>query len=349
MPLFEDAGFTRDIFLILHSGIVFYSFLFGVIFLNQWIKDKLRKRLDLRLAWAIFFFGLSINSSCFIAADFWLQTEPLNTQIVSVGYIALMLTLTSFFAAMELILPYNTRHLLTSIGLVATFLPLVIPRSFFEPLALSEAILALIGIMLFLRYTWGSTAGDVRRSVQWVVIGFLIGWLGFLGRSETGYLLGEPIYAFSLLLLTSGILILGYVLSTSPALDELDWNQQIQELYVIQSGGILMCHHQFVENPEIDQVLTAAGIAGVQSLFQEITKSDTGLNVVSIGEYDILFAHGAAFTTVLIANKPYKVLLNKVQEFANKFQYEFGTVLQQFEGSLKDFHSAEELINSVFS
>jgi len=249
---------------------------------------------------------------------------------------------------MEMILPYRTRHTFTIIGIVSTFMPLIIPRVFFEPLALFAAIIALIGITQFLRYTWGSTSGEVRKSVQWVVVGFVVGWLGFIGRSDTAYFLGESIYTIGLLLLTIGILIFGYVLSTSPALDELDWNQQIVELYVIQMGGILMCHHQFIENPDIDQVLTAAGIAGVQSLFQEITRSDTGLNIVSIGEYDILFAHGAAFTCVLIAKKPYKILLDKVQEFTKRFEYEFGTVLQQFEGNLQEFHSAVELIQSVF-
>jgi hypothetical protein len=249
---------------------------------------------------------------------------------------------------MEMILPYRTRHAFTLIGITTTFMPLFIPRAFFEPLALFDAILALLGIALFLRYTWGSTSGEVKKSVQWVVFAFIIGWLGFIGRSDTGYLLGESIYTLGLILLTIGILVFGYVLSTSPALDELDWNQQILELYVIQSGGILMWHHQFVENPEIDQALTAAGIAGVQSLFQEITRSATGLNIVSIGDYDILFAHGSAFTSVLIAKKPYKVLLDKVQEFTDRFEYEFGTVLQQFEGSLKEFHSANELIQAVF-
>lgn len=348
MPIFEEAGLTRDIFLILHSGIVFYSLLFGMIFLYQWFKDKYRKKLDLRLSWSIFFFGLAINSSFFIISDFWMTTEPMNTRFVASGYIALIFALTAFFAALEMILPYRTRHVLTLIGLGSTFLPLFIPRALFEVLALFDSIIALIGITLFLRYTWGSTTGDVRKSVQWVVVGFVMGWVGFLGRSEVGYLLGEPTYAFSLSLLTVGILIFGYVLATSPALDELDWNKQILELYVIQMGGILVCHHQFVENPDVDQTLTAAGIAGVQSLFQEITRSDTGLNIVSIGEYDILFAHGAAFTCVLIAKKPYRVLLDKVQEFTTKFEYEFGTVLQRFEGSLREFHSAVELIESVF-
>lgn len=348
MPLFQDGGFARDIFLILSSGIVFYSLLFTSILFGQWYKDKYKKKLDLRLAWSVFFFGLSVNSICFIISDFWLTAEPLNTTFVSLGYIALIFALTAFFAAMEKILPYRTHHTFTIIGIVSTFMPLIIPRFLFEPLALFAAIIALIGITQFLRYTWGGTSGEVRKSVQWVVIGFVVGWFGFIGRSDTAYLLGESIYTFGLILLTIGILIFGYVLTTSPALDELDWSQQILELYVIQMGGILMCHHQFIENPDIDQVLTAAGIAGVQSLFQEITRSDTGLNIVSIGEYDILFAHGAAFTCVLIAKKPYKILLDKVQEFTKRFEYEFGTVLKQFEGNLQEFHSAVELIESVF-
>ena len=338
----------RDIFLILSSGIVFYSILFSAIFFGQWYKDKYRKLVDLRLAWSVFFFGLSINSFFFIISDFWQTSEPFNTIFVASGYIALILALTAFYAALEIILPYKTNHLLTSIGIISTFMPLFIPRVFFEPLALFESILALIGITLFLRYTWGSTSGVVRKNVQWVVLGFIIGWFGFIGRSDTSYMLGESFYILGLVFLTIGILIFGYVLSTSPALDELDWNKQILELYVIQMGGLLVCHHQFVENPETDQALTAAGIAGVQSLFQEITRSDTGLNIVSIGEYNILFAHGVAFTCVLIAKKPYKVLLEKVQEFTNRFEYEYGTVLQQFEGSLKEFHTADDLIRSIF-
>lgn len=348
MPLFDEPGLVRDVFLVLHSGIVFYSALFCAVFFGQWLKDKYKKRLDIRLAWSVFFLGLTINSIAFIIADFWMTSEPLNTQFVAAGYIALMLAITAFFAAMEIILPYKTYYSLTLVGFLLAFLPLIIPRAFYEPLALFESILALIGIALFLRYAWRSTAGDVRRSIQLVVGGFVMGWLGFIGRSETGYSLGVAAYVLSLFLLTAGILLFGYNLSNSPALDELDWRQQILELYVIQVGGILACHHHFVENPEIDQVMTAAGISGVQSLFQEITRSDRGLNIVSIGDYDILFAHAAGFTCVLIAKKPYKVLLEKVQEFADNFEKEFGAVMQQFEGSLEDFRSAEELVESIF-
>ncbi|MHA2433603.1 MAG: hypothetical protein ACXADO_10285, partial [Candidatus Thorarchaeota archaeon] len=124
--------------------------------------------------------------------------------------------------------------------------------------------------------------------------------------------------------------------------------RQLVELYLIQSGGLLVYHHQFTESPDIDQWLTAAGISGVQSLFQEITRSESGLNVVSIGEYEILFAHGRSFTSVLIARAAYQVLLGKVREFTTKFDAVFGPIVQSFEGSLNEFSSARELVESYF-
>ena len=95
-------------------------------------------------------------------------------------------------------------------------------------------------------------------------------------------------------------------------------------------------------------MLTAAGISGVQSLFQEITHSDTGLNVVSVGQFEILFSHSATFTSVLISRASYKVLLAKLTEFTENFEVMFGSIIQNFEGSLSEFSSALDLVNSIF-
>jgi hypothetical protein len=181
------------------------------------------------------------------------------------------------------------------------------------------------------------------------VAGFLIGFVGFLGRSDISYYaLGELIYAFGASLMVVGLIVFGYALIMSPALDELDWRHQLVELYIIQDGGLLVFHHHFEEDLDIDQVLTAAGISGIQSLFQEITRSEQGLNVVSIGDYEILFAHGGCFSAVLISRKAYHILLSKVQEFTDKFDIIFGPIIERFEGSLREFSSVHELVSSVF-
>ncbi len=162
------------------------------------------------------------------------------------------------------------------------------------------------------------------------------------------YNLGFAPYLAGEASLVLGLVIFGYGSIYSPALGELDWKQQLVELYIIQQGGLLVYHHEFVQTTELDQVLTAAGISGVQSLFQEITRSQSGLNVVSIGHFELLFSHSTTFTSVLISKASYKILLDKLAEFTDTFELMFGKIIQNFEGSLKEFSSAQDLVKTVF-
>lgn len=305
--------------------------------------------IDVKFGWGLFFIGMVCNTSSFILADFYFTSEPLNTIFVKIGYISLILALTAFFSTIERILPHRLHHIFTLIGFASSILTFLLPREFIELVALFVALVTLVAVMLFLTYSLRITSGNVRHAVIQIVAGFLIGYVGFLGRSDFSYYnLGEYVYTFSAALMVVGLIIFGYALIMSPALDELDWRQQLVELYIIQEGGLLMFHHQFERNLDIDQALTAAGISGVQSLFQEITSSEQGLNVVSVGAYDILFAHGSSFTTVLMARETYQVLLHKVQDFTEKFDLIFSNIIQKFEGSLKEFSSVKELVDSVF-
>jgi len=333
----------------LDSAVIFYSSLLCAVLFGQWYRNKSRKLVDVKFAWSVFFLGMVFNTSSFILADFYITGEPYNTLFVKAGYVSLMLALTAFFFTVERIVPYNTRHVFSLSGFGIAVLTVLSPRSLMEFLALSIAIVTFVGIMMFLVYTLRNTTGEVRRGIEQLVTGFLIGFVGFLGRSDFVYTnLGQPLYILGSGMLVGGLMVFGYAIVDTPALDELDWKRQLVELYLIQAGGLLVYHRQFAETRDIDQVLTAAGISGVQSLFQEITKSDSGLNVVSIGEYEILFAHGVKFTSVLIARAAYQVLLGKVREFTEKFDDVFGPIVESFEGSLKEFSSARELVDSYF-
>jgi hypothetical protein len=73
-----------------------------------------------------------------------------------------------------------------------------------------------------------------------------------------------------------------------------------------------------------------------------------GLNVVSVGKFEILFSHSESFTSVLITKAPYNVLVDKIEEFTTTFDLMFGSIIQNFEGSLKEFSSAADLVASVF-
>ncbi|KXH77290.1 MAG: hypothetical protein AM326_12500 [Candidatus Thorarchaeota archaeon SMTZ-45] len=349
MPIFPPGDLFRDLSLVLDSAAAFYSILIGAVLLRQWYDRQYRRIVDIRLAWSTFFIGMVVNRGAFIFADFYLTTEPFNTIFVKFGYIGLILALSAFFFALEAILPNNTRQIFFIAGLLHILLTIVFPRALLEMVAASIAIVTFVGVMLFLNYTMRNTIGELKSSIQKIVAAFLAGFLGFILASDPVYYnLGLWPYLVGETLLVIGITGFGIGIIYTPTLDELDWKQQLVELFIIQEGGLLVYHHEFVENAEIDQVLTAAGISGVQSLFQEITRSETGLNIVTVGEFAILFSHSLTFTTVLISREPYNVLLAKLKELTSSFENMFGMIIQNFEGSLKEFSSAQDLVNSIF-
>jgi len=325
MPIFDTLTLTRDLVLVLDAGVIFYSLLFVSTLVGQWLKSPLRKLNDARLAWAIFMGGMAFNTFSFIMSDFYFTGALESLLWVKTGYIAMMIALIGFFIAMEQILPFRTRNMFTISGIIVTSVTVFAPREWLTALALTASLIAFGMLILFFVYYLRATVGEVRSSLRMITIGIIIGFVGYLLRSDFIYSsLGEAAYTLGALLLFLGLLILGIAVFGSPALDELDWTEQMLELYVIHDSGMLMFHHKFVPTVNMDEHLTAAGISGIQSLLEEITQTTTGLNNLSIGELNILFAQGEKFTTVLIARRAYRVLLAKVQDFSSKFQLVFG-------------------------
>jgi len=331
------------------GGVVFYSILTSTLLYREWYKNQYRKIVDIKFAWATFLLGMVFNRGAFIQSDFYYTIEPYNTVFTKLGYVGLILALSAFFFAIELILPYRTRNAFFITGLMHVILAIMFPRAWLDYVAISIAFVTLAGVVLFLNYTMKNTSGNVRKSIEIILAGFLIGYFGFIFSSDMAYnLVGIVPYLLGEGGLVVGLAIFGIGAIYSPALGELDWRQQLVELYIIQQGGLLVYHYEFERTSELDQVLTAAGISGVQSLFQEITQSELGLNVVSVGKFEILFSHSSSFTSVLITKAPYNILVDKIEEFTNTFELMFGSIIQNFEGNLREFSSAEELVKSVF-
>ncbi|MGY5881131.1 MAG: hypothetical protein RTV31_12825 [Candidatus Thorarchaeota archaeon] len=349
MPIFPPGDVIRDLSFFLMSGVVFYSLLLSMIIYREWYRNKLHAITDIQFAWATFLLGMVFNRGAFILADFYYSTEPWNTIFTKIGYVGLILALTAFFFAMELMMPYKTRHVFFLTGLAHACLAVIFPRAWLDAIAISIGLIALAGVMLFLNFTMKNTSGEARTSIRTIIIGFLVGFLGFIFASDMSYSrFGIGPYLVGEASLVIGLVIFGLGSFYSPALEELDWKEKIVELYFIQDGGLLVYHHEFKRTSALDQVLTAAGIAGIQSLFQEITKSESGLNVVSVGQFEILFSHSKTFTSVLITTAPYRILLGKLEEITRTFELMFANIIKNFEGSLKEFSSARELVNSIF-
>jgi len=350
MPIFTEPTLVRDVVLILHSAVVFYSILFSATFVTQWYRGALRKFNDVRLAWSVFMAGMACNSFSFIMSDFYF-TSALGSLIwIKTGYLMMMVALLGFFFALERILPYRTRHGFTIAGVIVAFITILSPREYLTALALTASLVVFGILVLFITFFVRNTSGVVKQSMRMIGVGFIIGFIGYLLRSDFIYdNLGEPFYLIGAFFLVSGLLIMGVAVLGSPALDELDWSEKMLELYVIHTSGILIYHEKFKPAVDFDENLTAAGLTGVQELFKEITQSKAGLNRLSIGEFDILFAQRNDFTTVLVARSPYRVLLDKVRDFSNQFELLFGEDVKTFSGGVSQFNQAGRLTQRLFS
>jgi hypothetical protein len=350
MPIFVGLTPARDIVLVLHSAVVLYSILFSATFVTQWIRSPLRRLTDVRLAWAVFMSGMACNSFSFIMSDFYFTVEPGSLLWTKIGYLMMMVALIGFFLALERILPYRTRHVFSAVGLVVAFITILAPREYLTSLALSASLVAFGCLALFFSFYVKNTSGVVRGSMRMIFFGFLGGFVGYLLRSDfVYYSFGEPVYLAGEFLLVAGLIVMGVAVLGSPALDELDWSEQMLELYVIHESGVLLFHHKFKQSVEFDENLTAAGLTGAQELFKEITQSKTGLHTLSVGDVNILFTHKAYFTTAIVAKQAYMVLLGKAEDFADQFELLFGDAVKVFSGEVTQFNKAEKIAIKLFS
>ncbi|MHA1905875.1 MAG: hypothetical protein ACW98Y_01155 [Candidatus Thorarchaeota archaeon] len=349
MPIFDTLTITRDLVLVLDAGVIFYALLFVSTLIGQWLRSPLKKWNDVRLAWSVFMAGMAFNTFSFVMSDFYFTGALESLLWVKTGYISMMIALVGFFIAMEQILPFKTRNLFTIAGSIVPVVTVFAPREWLTALALIASLFAFGMLILFFIYYLRTTAGEVRSSIRMIMIGFLIGFVGYLLRSDFVYnAFGEPFYIAGAFMLFVGLLVLGIAVFGSPALDELDWDSQMLELYVIHTSGLLIYHHKFVQAVDMDVHLAAAGIAGIQSLLEEITQSSTGLNNLSIGELNILFAHGENFTGLLIARRAYRVLLAKVDDFVTKFPLVVGRMTYEPPATPITSDEVKELIRVSF-
>jgi hypothetical protein len=217
-------------------------------------------------------------------------------------------------------------------------------------LAYGLGVLTFVLLLLFFRYFKTHTTTDTKFSYQLLTSGVFLGFLGFILRNDIILQAwGAEYYLLGILLLMIGIMMFGGSILESPAYDELDWSDQLREIYAIASGGILMFYHCFDEETRVDEDLAAAGLSGFQEMLKEITESDEGVRRVSIGKNELLFSQGNSIVIALVARAPYRILLDKLDDFTEKFEILFNDRIHQRLRPLTGELPAILLVENVFA
>ncbi|MEM4736226.1 MAG: hypothetical protein QXS20_10980, partial [Candidatus Thorarchaeota archaeon] len=232
MGIFNPVPYPENLALVLYAAVVLYTVLIGSTLVLRWSRGPLRRLTDVRLAWAVFNYGIAANSLFFIMSDFY-SVGMERVLWTKGGYLSLMLALIAFLVAIESVLPYRTRNAFALIGSVVMVLTVFWPGDILWIPALIASVVALVMLGQFFRHFIRVTVGQVRDSLRLITVGFVIGFVGFVGRSDLVLeLMGMNVYMAACALLFVGLLLLGIGILGSPALDELDWPSQMLELYV---------------------------------------------------------------------------------------------------------------------
>ena len=126
MPVFPPGDPIRDLSLLLMGGVVLYSILMSALLYRDWYNNQYRKVVDIQFAWATFLLGMAFNRGAFIFSDFYFVVEPYSILFTKLGYVGLILALSAFFFAVELILPYNTRNAFSITGIIHAIFAIIL-------------------------------------------------------------------------------------------------------------------------------------------------------------------------------------------------------------------------------
>ncbi len=142
----------------------------------------------------------------------------------------------------------------------------------------------------------------IAMAVGWIVLfsGGLLTSEEVVGLFATSALL---VQAFGYTLVFIGIVASTLGFWTLPSLNELEWRDQVEHLYLMVKSGIIIYDQSFRGERSLDSNLVAGGITGIASLIQEITSTAGKLEVIQQEGAKILIHPGVYITGVLVVEE----------------------------------------------
>jgi len=133
---------------------------------------------------------------------------------------------------------------------------------------------------------------------------------------------------------------------------EADWSESIRNLYVFNSSSICLYNKEFYPDlPDSNlpnEDLITGGFSGILNLITEITNEKKHLRIIDKEGLKIYFAYGKNVIVALISTKYLPILFRKLEQFTKAFEKQYEYELEEFQGKVSVFESAENLINEFF-
>lgn len=212
----------------------------------------------------------------------------------------------------------------------------------------------LMGLFAY-RLIWKST-GQIRQKMLIVTIGYitfiiaivlLIRFILSVYSLPFDYDLYTIPLEIKFLILIAAVLA-GYGFKSIPSFTEFDWKDKIRHLYILSPQGICLFQHSFRSEAITDEDLLGGSLMAINTLIQEIIKTDKTLRVIDQEDAKIIFETSPNANCVIVVDEDLYVIRQKIKEVMKGFDLIFGETMKEWEGEIHIFRSLQPLINRIF-
>ena len=339
IPSFRIFG-PSDIFLILTTILSTLLFQMAAFFYIKWRKyDKKLRLHDQFINFSMFFFFLFSGISNVINMSFDLGEITARLGALKIELIFFVISSFSLIYTLMKILEIKHKKIYLSTFLASIILIIISQRAdhYIWYYSIISSILVII-IIYFIYKMQDIIHGKTKRKLIPIAIGLLIFSTTYIRNNLSIFLrelfstiilddltilnLGKLFDIFGMLLISLGFYTVEFA--------ELKWKGAIQDLLVINQGGICLYYYPFIEKTGkgegFDQQLAAGAIMGIQSILGEILdkqKSKT-LETIDYQGKKLLFKKGEYVSTILISESDLIILHDKlgllIQDIENNFK-----------------------------
>jgi len=345
----------RAILLPIELLIAFIFMEVSVYFLcKYWINKKMAVPSTVELDWSIVFGAFGIGFFILIYADYFVSSITGNRNfLLFCSILALTIGGTLFVYHLELTKTIKTHFKLTIFvgSLIGVFILLytILPSI----LQISADFIAFIAFAIIIVYFFRV----IKRIWHFykahsigLLLAILIWLIGFTGVADLTVeifgtlwirVLGDCFMLF-------GIILVGFFVNSIPSLDEIGWREKIKYIILTTVSGLSIYSENFREQKEVNELLLAGGIWGVDVFLKNIL-DEANLKTISRGADVILVEKGNIIRGIFIAEQDLKLLRYLLKKIILQFEFYYSSILIDWKGDLNLFKPTKHLINSILA
>ncbi|TFF88065.1 MAG: hypothetical protein EU549_03720 [Promethearchaeota archaeon] len=181
--------------------------------------------------------------------------------------------------------------------------------------------------------------------------GFTLLTIGFILSPEfILQIFNENLLFFGSVFQLIAICMIFYLLIRIEPLSELNWEDKIDDIYIIDKNGICLYHKGFSQEfrDTIDPQIVSGAIKSINVILESITETkNNDFSLIKKKEKILSIFSSNFITGILISNDELKLSKQYLQKLINKIENVYFNVLQDWDNDISIFDPVETIINNI--